>query len=121
MRATNPYVHVLADPEPMGDRGQLICEKCLLEGREELEVWENFLNGFMTTDAPSIPGFYPTVVRVRDKEEERILEAREAKNKKGACVWVDQKVRGRVIRRWHLPYPRPSMHIQLYLDSEAGE
>jgi hypothetical protein len=93
----------------MRDHGQDICDECLLRGDDDLEPWENFVNGEMTTDAPTIPGFYPTLVRFRGEIVRKTLEARPAANKKGACVWAQEKMRGKVAQRWTLPYPWPAI------------
>ena len=55
------YIHLLRDPDVCGDNGQLICDHCKLEGGEDLEAWENFLNGEWVRKRPDTPGTYPVV------------------------------------------------------------
>lgn len=91
------------------DHGQDICDECQLQGDDDLEPWENFINGEMVSDSPLLPGFYPVLVKIRNRLKQRVLEAREAKNKKGTCIWVNPRFRSRVVQRWSLPYPWPAM------------
>lgn len=93
------YIFVLRD------HGQNICDECKLRGDDDLEVWENFINGEMVSDSPLLPGFYPVLVKIRNRLKQRIFEAREAKNRKGTCIWVNARYRSRVVQRWSLPYP----------------
>lgn len=95
------YVFVLRD------HGQDICDHCQLRGDDDLEVWENFVNGEWLSAPPDLPGFYPVVYQFRGIEKHGVQRARPAKNKKGACVWADSKMRERIKRRWSLPYPTP--------------
>ncbi|RLC87084.1 MAG: hypothetical protein DRJ03_06895 [Chloroflexi bacterium] len=97
------YIHLLNDKDVIGSKGQLICDHCKLESTEYLETWENFLNGEWVTEEPTQPGNYP--VMLRKTSEQVLTEARTAKNNKIKCVWVDEKVRGRLVKRWSLPLP----------------
>ena len=58
---SSQYIHLLRDPDVCGDKGQLICDHCKLEGGEDLEAWENFLNGEWLQKLPERPGTYPVV------------------------------------------------------------
>ena len=93
------------------DYGQDICDECELRGDDDLEPWENFVNGEMVSDSPILPGFYPVLLKLRNKLKSRILEAREAKNKKGTCIWANPRLRTRVVQRWSLPYPWPAVYL----------
>jgi len=97
----NLYVFVLRD------HGQDICDHCQLRGDDDLEAWENFVNGEWTTAPPELPGYYPVRYQFRGVEKRGVQKARRAKNNKDACVWSDGSMRERIKARWSLPYPMP--------------
>ena len=82
-----PYIHLLVDPAPLTEQGQLICDECKLSGREDLEPWENFLNGHWTSEAPDRAGLFPVIISFRNKQEPMFALARQAKNNKKQFIW----------------------------------
>ena len=100
-----PYIHVLTDPDPMGLKGQLICDECKLVGEERLEGWENFLNGKWVESRPDREGFFP--VLLGKKRIIIILEARRSKTNESWYLWVDKSARKKTWLRWSLPLPQP--------------
>lgn len=100
---TEPYIHVLVDPDPMGKSGQLICDECKLEGT--MEDWENFLNGKWVVDVPDQEGNYP--VQLGAKKTSAVYSARPSRNREGQFVWEKPTIKTQVYRRWSLPIPHP--------------
>jgi len=99
---TAPYIHVLVDPDPLEERGQLICDECKLEGT--MEGWENFLNGEWVVDDPVVEGDYPVLLHIEGVYAVR--SARKNKIVEDRVVWSDPRTRSQVRRRWSLPLPR---------------
>jgi hypothetical protein len=83
------YIHVLRD------HGQDICDDCKLQGDEDIEGWENFLNGEWTQDPVKFPGMYPVVLKRGGKVAFHMLST------KGMETDKDIKL------RWSVPIPHP--------------
>lgn len=100
------YIHVLRD------HGQNICDTCKLQGDDDLEGWEHFLNGFWTSSPPEVEGDY-LVKLVTDNEEQRkqaVYEAR--KEREGLWVWYPSgsevySPSCYIKSRWSVPLPSP--------------
>ena len=96
---SHKYIYVLRD------HGQDLCDECKLIGDEDLEAWENFLNGEWISGEPDLPGFYP--VLMGRNSDLKYKEVRVAKNDKKRCVWEDSQVKAKIKARWSLPLPFP--------------
>ena len=94
---SSQYIHLLRDPDVCGEGGQLICDHCKLQGGEDLESWENFLNGEWLRTIPRRPGVYPVV---KSKGGDIELEKITKRNRKGRMGFY---------RYWSVPVPFDSL------------
>jgi|GEM_PF-5948451 len=98
------YIHVLRD------HGQDICDDCKLQGDEDIEGWENFLNGEWTTLRPKSEGLYPILEDGKVKFEEVRFRGKPPKGP--YHLLYDREKSGppghRVkLTRWSVPLPNP--------------
>jgi len=99
------YIHVLRD------HGQDICDTCKLQGDEDIEGWENFLNGEWTEAPPVLEGEYFVVFEITNEGQQSraVLEARK---EEGKMVWYPSGSGAYlpscyIKLRWSVPLPNP--------------